>query len=146
VSARQASFQVIGDPAPQGSKTAFVAGGKARMKEASGSRFTVWRDAVAQAAFDEARGLAQPLDGPLMLSVIFRFKMPASRSKAWKALGIVEKSTAPDLSKLIRAAEDAMQAAGLISDDARICGITARKFEVHNDWTGCSIVIAEVAA
>lgn len=142
--ARYAEFRVVGDPAPQGSKTAFMAGGKARMREASGSKFTVWRDAVAQAAFDAAQQLGAPLDGPLILSATFRFRMPASRSKAWKDLGVVEKSTAPDLSKLIRAVEDAMQAACLIADDARICAYgRVAKFEVWQGWTGCQLTVAE---
>lgn len=140
---RSAQFLVYGVPAPQGSKQAFVANGKARMKESGGNRFAAWRNAVAEAARIEAERLGEPLDGALGLDIVFRFPMPASRPKRIRERGVAEKTTAPDLSKLVRAVEDALQAAALITDDARITWCTARKVEVSGDWAGANVFIGE---
>lgn len=143
VAARSATFRVLGIPHPQGSKSAFVANGKARMRESSGRGFAAWRNAVAEAALHEAERLGAPLDGPLRLSVAFRFPMPASRPARIRRMYSVPKTTAPDLSKLIRAVEDALQAAGLIADDARIVQLDASKTEMSSSWTGALITITD---
>lgn len=138
-------LRALGIPAPQGSKMAYVIKGtqRAGMKESS-RRLPAWRDAVSAcaAAYVEAHGatLAFPLDGPLGLDVEFRFPMPASYPKWLRAHGRVPKLTAPDTSKLVRSTEDALQAAGLLADDARICRIAATKAEVVG-WTGCHLRI-----
>ena len=140
------TFEVVGLPKPQGSKVAFNAGGRARMKESGGAEHAAWRNQVAQVARDIAQhadvlGFIAPLDGALELSILFRFPMPASRSKATRALGEVAKTTAPDLSKLIRAVEDSLTAAGLIADDARIARYGRMSKVETTGWTGCTIEI-----
>lgn len=144
-----AEFRVLGVPAPQGSKVAFVVpgSGRAAMKEAGGQRWATWRNAAAAAAaewvehanFGRSVG-AYPLDGALGLDVEFRLPMPRSRPAWMRLLRRVPKVSAPDLSKLIRALEDALQAGGLITDDARICRLTATKWEVVG-WPGAHVVI-----
>ena len=104
------AFTVVGLPGPQGSKD-FMGrdkAGHAIMRESS-RKVTPWREAV------KAAGPAGPrLDGPLALYCVFTLKRPASarRSDQYPA-------TRPDLSKLLRASEDALTDAGLIVDDAR---------------------------
>jgi Holliday junction resolvase RusA-like endonuclease len=145
-------FEVLGTPMSQGSKKAFVANGRAMMKESSGGH-AAWRNAVARAAKDivdtaiaewaEMEGglnFGYPLDGPLGLSVEFRFPMPKSRPKTDRHRGRIFKTTAPDTSKLIRCIEDGLQAGGLIVDDARFCAIEACKVEVVG-WIGATITI-----
>ena len=134
-------FDVVGTPKPQGSKSAFnAADGTPRTKESGGRAFAAWRNAVADKARDEADHLDDgPLDGPLQLHVEFRFGMPKSRRKADRETGAIPKTTAPDLDKLVRAVCDAMQAGGLITDDARIYELNASKTEVHEAWTGAHI-------
>lgn len=136
------SFEIIGDPKPQGSKTAFMAGGKARVKERHSDTHAVWRNQVAQVARDlaDAPDVPAPLDGPLILDVRFRFAMPKSRPKRIREQGSQPKTTAPDLSKLVRALEDGLQAGGLITDDARFWNITTTKVETTG-WTGAEIII-----
>ena len=69
-------FTVLGTPHPQGSKKAFAVNGRAIMTEASGGH-AAWRNAVADKARHVATGLGcGPLDGPLALTVLFRFPMP----------------------------------------------------------------------
>jgi len=140
-------FEVIGIPMPQGSMKAFNAGGHARMKPSGGPGFAAWRNAVSQAAKDIAghADIQAPLDGPLGLSIEFRFPMPASRPKAARAAGRAWKTTSPDTDKLIRCIGDALTAAALIADDARFCAIEAIKVEVTG-WTGAIIRITREAA
>ena len=133
-------FEVVGSPAAQGSKK-HVGGGR-MVEMAKGHK--PWRDAVAHAARDIANTIDDaPLDGALMLTVEFRFPMPTSRRKVVRDAGRCPKISAPDLDKAIRAVGDALQAGGLIRDDARLCEIHASKVEVIG-WTGAIIRLAGV--
>lgn len=130
----QVTFEVVGNPAAQGSKR-HVGGG--RMVEMAKGH-APWRAAVAAAARDVAPDV--PLDGPLTLDVEFRFPMPKSRARRLRDAGRAPKTTAPDLDKLVRAVGDALTAGGLITDDARITEVHASKVEVVG-WTGATIRI-----
>lgn len=141
-------FEIIGLPAPQGSKSAVMIGGKARLIEGKGSagrnRHKDWRTTVASVARDVADTTPEaPLDGPLHLDVIFRFPMPASRKKADLARGWAWKTSAPDLDKLVRTLGDGLTAGGLIRDDARFAIVTAEKREVTG-WTGALVIIKTI--
>lgn len=141
------SFEVLGLPVAQGSKSAFVRGGKAVMVE-TGKGHAAWRTDVANEARDAMRraGLREPLDGPLALYVTFRFPCPTSRPKAHREAAArlhgTPKTTTPDLDKLVRSIGDALTASGLIRDDARIWDLHARKVETTG-WTGAEILIGE---
>ncbi len=135
------SFDVYGTPKPQGSKQAFnAANGFARLKESGGASFAAWRNAVAEAAHRQAE-LHGVLDGPLRLTVVFTFRMVGSARVADKRAGWRYKTTAPDTSKLVRALEDGLQAAGLIRDDARFAEVHATKLEVVDGPTGAHVVV-----
>jgi Holliday junction resolvase RusA-like endonuclease len=134
-------FHVLGLPAPQGSKTrmpngAVIEGKSAVQRERHGN----WRSAVAEAAKNavSTHNLAAALNGPLHLTVRFRFPMPAGRAKRVHEYGSAWKTSAPDLDKILRATGDALTAGGLIVDDARICQITVSKIETVG-WTGAEI-------
>jgi crossover junction endodeoxyribonuclease RusA len=129
-------FEVVGLPVQQGSKK--HVGNGVMVEAAKGHK--AWRAEVADAARDVADG--RPFDGPLALTVHFRFPMPASRKAAVRRAGYGPKSTAPDLDKLIRAVGDSLQAGGLVADDARFCEITATKTEVRG-WTGVEITVTD---
>lgn len=141
-------FNVIGTPAPQGSKSTFrtktgktvVVEGKDKSQR---ERHASWRNAVAEAARDEAERLPGPLDGPLVLGVTFRLAMPQSRSKQLHRLGRNWHTSRPDLTKLLRSTEDAMKDGGLIADDSRICRLSVMKIEVVG-WTGAEIRVARL--
>lgn len=148
------TFTVIGTPAPQGSKTAFVSqakGGKPRAivtegKGAGAAAHSRWRSDVALAAASEAIELGRALDGALGIDVQFRFRMPTSRPKAVRQHGSCPKTSAPDLDKLVRAVGDALQAGGLIADDARLCVMSTSKIEVADQWTGARIELRELTS
>lgn len=106
---------VYGSPAPQGSKK-FVGmrGGHGVLVESS-KRVKPWRDDVKSAAL-AARNGAAPMDGPLVLRMVFTLPKPSSAPKRRRVYPMRK----PDLSKLVRSTEDALTDAGVIADDARI--------------------------
>ncbi len=113
------SFTVTGNPAPQGSKK-FVGTtktGRGLMVESS-KKVKPWRmdvKAAAEAAREAHAGMA-PLDGPLVVTMVFTLPKPASAPK--KRTTWPDKK--PDLSKLARSTEDAISDAGLWADDSRV--------------------------
>lgn len=148
---RSVSFQVLGDPASQGSKTTIIR----KRKDGSTFRNTVdgrsdaerekhrtWRSAVAAAARDARADLGETLDGPLEFRAVFRFAMPASRPKFRRLLGIGWKSTTPDLGKVVRSTEDALKIGGLIADDSRIARQVVEKVEVLDAWIGVDLTVS----
>lgn len=140
------SFDVVGTPAPQGSKTRMPNGAMVEGRStAQRQGHAHWRSAVAQAARAAmaAQGLTGPLGGPLTLYVNFRFTMPKSRKKAAREAGIDLKTSAPDLDKLIRSTGDALKEGGMIVDDALFANISAVKYEVTG-WTGAQITVRQV--
>lgn len=134
-------FQVYGRPYPQGSKRAFVVKGKAQLADSAGPAGARWRDAVVIAARKERDARGAALDGALEVAITFRFPMPANRPKYVRSQIICPKATAPDLSKLVRAVEDGMEAAGLIINDARIARWIVDKVEVFDTWAGAEICV-----
>jgi Holliday junction resolvase RusA-like endonuclease len=134
-----ASFDIIGLPAPQGSKSVMPGGRLVEGSSTSGRlKHKSWRAAVAEASRELAGD--EPHDGPLTLQVTFRLPMPASRPKRIQVCGEWPKSTKPDLDKLVRALCDGMEEGGLIRDDSRIYAIDAMKLEVVG-WTGAEVTL-----
>jgi Holliday junction resolvase RusA-like endonuclease len=128
------TFDVVGLPRPQGSKR--HVGHGVMIEQSAG--LPEWRRILADTARQHAP--EQPLDGPIQLTCLFRFPMPTSRRKAEREHGHRPKDTSPDLSKLVRAVEDALTAAAVIHDDARIYDLHATKYEVTG-WHGVTIFI-----
>lgn len=96
---------VHGDPGAQGSK-AYKGhrGGKAILVEQS-KLVKPWRSAVAAAALAAMPSGWQALDGPLVADLIVSLPRPKSAPKTLRRLP----TGPPDLSKLARAAEDALE-------------------------------------
>lgn len=113
--AHQLMLIAYGRPAPQGSKR-HVGGGV--MVESSSERLKPWREAVKQAALNvlAVAWLPHPLDGPLAVRMVFTMPKPRSAPKTRRTWP----DRTPDLSKLIRATEDALTDAGVWADDARV--------------------------
>jgi Holliday junction resolvase RusA-like endonuclease len=121
-------FWVHGRPAPQGSKTAYVIGGRAVMKEAS-KFLPAWRSAVTEATVQEiARSMdVRPFTSPVRLFVEFYIERPKNpKHKAFPG-------GKPDLDHLIRSVGDSLTRAGVLADDALIVDIQARKLWVGAD-------------
>lgn len=108
---------VYGTPAPQGSKK-FVGmvNGHGMMVESS-KKVKPWRQDVKAAAI-EARAGAAPIDGPIVVRMVFTMPKPLSAPKRKRSYP----DKKPDLSKLARSTEDALTEAGIWRDDARVIG------------------------
>lgn len=123
----QRRFRVLGTPAPQGSKSAVVRGGHARLIEGSSTvgreKHRAWREAVAWAAREETlRDGGLPDDVPVEVTVAFYLAKPKSRPK--RAVWCDRK---PDLDKLIRSTLDGLSDGGLVRHDSRVVQVTASK-------------------
>lgn len=135
---------VHGVPAPQGSKTAYVRGGRAVVAEGGSAtgrqKHASWRQAVATAARDwvDANGRPAPLDGPLALDVTYWMPKPASAPK-WRWLSW----TKPDIDKLIRAVLDSLSEL-VIVDDARVVHLVASEFYAIDRSPGARVVISTI--
>jgi len=107
-----------GTPGPQGSKKAYARKGSRKITLVESSKkVKPWRRAVADAARLVAGDTFAPLSGPLVGSIVFSLARPKGVSLARRPLPW----TRPDLSKLLRSTEDALDTdAGVIEDDARI--------------------------
>lgn len=143
---------VLGTPAPAGSKTfKGMRNGHAILAESSKS-VKPWRRDVEQAAGrairlwcasePEREGMWLPLDGPILLDVIFMLRAPKTMPR-----GRTAPTTYPDLSKLIRSTEDALVRAEVMRDDARIVRLTAEKrYAEPGQPTGARIRVAAMSS
>lgn len=142
------SLRVFGVPQPQGSKTAYVRGGRAVITEGrnatSRSNFVAWRQAVATAARDwlEANPWHGPYDDPCAVHIQFVLPKPKSAPKKRRY-----PDRKPDLDKLTRAALDALVDGGLLADDARVVELSLVKvYAPEGVPTGCKITIHHMAS
>jgi Holliday junction resolvase RusA-like endonuclease len=139
---------VPGEPAPGGSKRAFVVNGRAVVKDDC-RRNGPWRDRVASFAREAHPG--PPLEGPLALTMTFVLARPKGHYGAGRHSGRVRPSAPahptvkPDTTKLVRAAEDALTGV-LWRDDTQIVRQTAAKrYACPGEAPGLRLAVEEVA-
>jgi Holliday junction resolvase RusA-like endonuclease len=110
---------VYGTPAPQGSKKIGSAGrhgaGARAILIESSKKVAPWREAVKWAVI-RVRGSNPPLDGPLILKIVFTVPKPKSAPKKRRTYP----DRTPDLDKLLRSTMDGLVMGGAIADDARV--------------------------
>lgn len=84
-----------------------------------------WREAVKYAALQVRQG-ATPIDGPVLIRVVFTIKKAASSPKLTRTWP----TSRPDLDKLLRSTLDALKDAGIFTDDSRVvdCSRLAKVF------------------
>jgi Holliday junction resolvase RusA-like endonuclease len=114
--------EVLGEPKPQGSVRAINAGGKARVIHGSG--MAGWRNIVADAIAGSWDEPTEP-DG-LAVHMQFCFHRPKSHPK-WQGNVWPFHVKRPDLDKLVRTILDAIVAAGVVTDDAKVFYLSAEK-------------------
>ena len=134
------TFTVLGKPAPQGSKRHV---GKGVMVESS-KRCKPWRQDVRHTAIDLLPGgWYARMEDAMLLSVTFVFARPKNHFRTNGEL----KPSAPkhctgrigDVSKLIRAVEDAMT--GIVyNDDAQIINLLATRRYATATESPCAII------
>jgi Holliday junction resolvase RusA-like endonuclease len=124
---------VHGVPGPQGSKTPTgnfrptKNGGQAPILKESSAKVKPWRQDVKAAALAVTdNGRLAPLDGPLLASMVFTVREQPTSKPTWWPSGLRWSKTlqwrpasTPDLSKLLRATEDALTGVAW-KDDARV--------------------------
>jgi len=155
------SFVVHGRPFPQGSKKAWAYTGKdgkarAMLQESSAKGLKPYRAAIVTAARDACDVLDEKLGEPLptmpfpegvpvRLHVRFAFDRPKSHYGTGKQTRFLLRDGAPprpvktstgDLSKLIRAVEDALTDAGVWADDSQVVAIHAQALYNPTAGTG----------
>jgi Holliday junction resolvase RusA-like endonuclease len=140
---RELSFTVYGTPAPAGSKKAFVIKGKPVIVDASGAAGRQWRNAVQAAAIQATQEAGWRVTKvPLSFELTIELRRPQSHynSKGTLRQQAPEWPTVrPDLTKLVRAIEDALT--GIVwHDDAQIVTQRISKHYVM-EGTGPRVVI-----
>jgi len=129
-------LSVFGDPAPQGSKQAYVRGGKAVLVESS-KKVGPWRKAVKEAAFLLVGSDFEPLSGPLEIEAVFYLARPSTVKRALPTVP-------PDLDKLERGLWDAVVQAGLVVDDSLFVRSLSTKLYADLRAPGVEVTIRSV--
>ena len=126
-------FVVNGRVAPQGSKRAFVQGGRAVVRESS-KAVAPWRSnvmtVVADAMTDQFGDVEPPWTGPLALTVTFYVQRPKSHFRANGELrpdAPCAPFGRPDLDKYLRSTMDGLTDGGIWKDDSQVVTIDAGK-------------------
>jgi Holliday junction resolvase RusA-like endonuclease len=123
------SITVVGRPAPQGSKEI---GGGGAMRESS-VYLPAWRAAVKRAAYAAMRAAGVgPHDRPMFVG-------PVAADVTFYVEGRAD--VVPDIDKLLRSTFDALTAAGVWEDDARVVHVEAGKQTVTDAPTGAQIEV-----
>lgn len=126
------TLEVLGDPAPQGSKRVF----NGRVVEAAGEKLKRWRKAIALACQEYAG--QNIILGPVRLEVAFYMPRPQTVKISKRPLPIVP----PDLDKLLRAVGDGIGQSEVIwGDDSQIVEIYGAKYYADNREPGAIIRI-----
>lgn len=141
------SFFVPGRPGSAGSKKIFPRKGGGKPIVAPDSKYQKpWQDSVKW-VFMETYGRPVPLTGGIILEITFFLKRPQSHYRHHKGQisgqlkpgAPIHQTSNPDLTKLVRATEDALT--GLAwQDDAQVTSILANK-GYANGPTGADIEI-----
>jgi Holliday junction resolvase RusA-like endonuclease len=157
-------INVVGTPAPQGSKRAFVVNGRAVMAESS-KKVKPWRQDVKSAVDDllssdyirftgpdggvgwgpDVRDHL-PLTGPLEVQVDFYLVRPGYHFRTGKHAGELKPSAPthvdkkPDADKLLRSTLDGLKEAGVYRDDAQVAVVVGRKYYA-DQATGARITV-----
>jgi Holliday junction resolvase RusA-like endonuclease len=125
-------FVIEGKARPQGSKTAYVRGGRAVLVEANKGLKTARLAASAtihRTAYED-KWIMPPADTPIIVQAVFVFRRPKS------AVTRMFNTVKPDLDKLVRYALDALvQAGNVIIDDNQVVEIKATKIYGRLDQT-----------
>lgn len=105
-------IDVLGDPVPQGSKRAFIAGGRAVVVDDNSKGLRSWRNDVSSAA-RQAWGDRAPLDEPVSVALRFWMRRPQRPKHSFPAV-------APDIDKVARGVLDALTTARVFRDDCLV--------------------------
>jgi Holliday junction resolvase RusA-like endonuclease len=143
VTGKTCAFDVLGDPAPQGSKTSMRNPRTGKVvtlegKEGQREKHRAWRGAVAEASREWVEAFRQ-FTGPTHLELVLYFRRPKSRPKSHHGWHTVT----PDADKVLRSCLDGLKDGGLIADDSLICSIRLIAVETAG-WTGATFALTDL--
>jgi Holliday junction resolvase RusA-like endonuclease len=136
------SFVVLGEPKSQPRPKAMRRGNFVHIYTPATAK--AWKGAVASAAAPFLSPV--PIEGPLSLSLDFRFARPKSHYTSKGALtkgARLQHTTKPDADNLAKAVMDALTDAGLWKDDTQIVQLSVTKS--YADDQGVTVRLAEAA-
>ena len=141
-------FDVVGMPAPGGSKNAFrnPRTGRIVVVDAGGKRNKDWRAAVAAAGREAMQGREMPAP-PLLFTVLFRMPRPAAhlnRHGKLRRTSPVLPIVRPDLTKLVRSTEDALTGIAWHDDSHIAEQWVARMYAHPGEQPGARITISSI--
>ncbi len=126
------TINVVGTPAPQGSKKGFYNQGLGRVQMVESSKkVKPWRQDVKSAVED--LGVDAPLAGPLEVSIEFYLVRPGYHFGTGRNAGVLKAGAPayvdkkPDVDKLLRSTLDGLKEAGVYRDDAQVAIATGVK-------------------
>lgn len=139
---------VPGIPATAGSKTGFYNKKLGRVIMApANKRQKPWMSHVQACALDHYSG--PPITGPVALTLIFSMPRPKSHFGTGKNAEKLKEASPqyhtkkPDLTKLLRAVEDALT--GIMwKDDSQVCEFSCLKEYVENGYPGVEVTIKRI--
>lgn len=141
-------IDVVGTPAPQGSKRAFVVNGRPVMAESS-KKVKPWRQDVKAAALEVIATLPgfQSIEGAVSVTAHFYLPRPQGHYGSGRNAGRLKDSAPafpavkPDLDKLLRSTMDALGEAGCWRDDSRVVDVVAAKFYADAGPAGARLIV-----
>jgi Holliday junction resolvase RusA-like endonuclease len=122
--------------------------GRGHIIDSNREKLTDWRSDIVGACLRAMPEGFQRLEGPVVARMVFSFDRPKTVKFTKRPFHV----TAPDLSKLCRAAEDALTAAKVWRDDSQVCYYTALKKVYCNEdpealeVPGVLIIVSELEA
>ena len=123
-------IRVYGEPAPQGSKRAYVRGTRAVLVESS-AKVKPWRQAIVAAVLQQEPNLR--LAGPVCVRATFFHKRPKAHYGSKQGQPYLKPTAptwvakTPDLDKVLRSTLDGLVDSGLIADDSQVVVIHAQQ-------------------
>lgn len=130
--ARYVTFEVLGEPIPQGSMKAFARRGAPPIVTSDNPRLKAWRELASWMAQNAMRACGDVMTGPVSVRTDFFLPRPRARRRA------TAHTTRPDLDKLCRAINDACT--GVVwQDDAQVVELVASKRYADDDDIGAVV-------
>ncbi len=153
------TIRIHGNPAPQGSKNAWVNPhtGRAVLTDKNPKTLKTWRDDVKTTTLTAINNHPHhptqpwpfPLTGPLAIAITFWMPRPKAHYRTGKHAHQLRDNAPthsdkrPDIDKLTRSTLDALTTAGLYVDDAQVAmKIVEKKYADHDHTPGARIAVA----
>ena len=136
---RSAKIFVHGIPTTQGSKKVITHRhtGKPIMIESSSRALKTWREAILKAAAELSFYIDE---GPI--EVILSFILPRPKSASAKRTPFELAAKRPDLSKLLRAAEDALTGVWYRDDSQIVSAVISKRVALPSERPGVKVYVS----